>query len=137
MLPVTFLSSFAPKMNSGQKFMKFGTTVNSGVLNTDISIETLDISQLVKWSCDNVVARSKMRVVATSVSDAVTMLLCNVTKTLLQSCYNVATTSTNGCAGAFSLRILSILSRHWNVKELQNYIGLKVICFLMKTFIYS
>ena len=31
-------------MKSAQNFMKFGTVVNSSVLNTDISIEILDIS---------------------------------------------------------------------------------------------
>ena len=30
----------------------------------------------------------------------------NVAKTLPQRCYNVATTSTNGCVGAFQLRII-------------------------------
>ena len=64
-------------------------------------------SQLAQRRCDNVVttsrltARSKMRVVATSVSDVVTMSLYEVAKTLPQSCYNVTTTSTNGCVGAF------------------------------------
>ena len=49
----------------------------------------------------NFVASSKMRVVATSVSNVVTTSLYDVAKTLPQCCYNVATTLTNGCVGAF------------------------------------
>ena len=44
------------------------------------------------WRCHNVAARSKMRVVLTSVSDVVTTSLSNVVKKLPQRCYNVTTT---------------------------------------------
>ena len=57
-------------------------------------------------TCHSVVARSKMRVVQTSVSNIVTTSLYDVAKTLSKRCYNVATTSTNGCVGAFQLRII-------------------------------
>ena len=57
--------------------------------------------QLAQRRCHNVVVRLKMRVVATSVSDVVTTSLYNVYKALPQRCYNVATTSTNSCVGAF------------------------------------
>ena len=52
------------------------------------------------WHSD-IVTRSKMRVVAKSVSDVVTTLLYDVVKMLPQRCCNVATTSINGCVGAF------------------------------------
>ena len=58
-------------------------------------------SQLAQRRCHNVVARSKIRVVATSISNVVTTSLYDVAKMLPQRCYNVATTSTNGCIGAF------------------------------------
>ena len=45
-----------------------------------------------RWHCHNVVTRSKMRVVPTSVSDVVTTSLSDVIKTLPQRCCNVATT---------------------------------------------
>ena len=41
------------------------------------------------WRCHNVVARSKMRMVPTSVSDVVTMSLSDVVKTLLQRRHNI------------------------------------------------
>ena len=44
------------------------------------------------WRCQNVVAQSKIRVVAMSVSDVVTTSLSKYVKTLPQRCYNVATT---------------------------------------------
>ena len=46
------------------------------------------------WRCHNVTARSKMRVVATSVSGIVTKLLSDVVRTMPQRCYNVTTTLT-------------------------------------------
>ena len=54
------------------------------------------LSQRRCWRCHNVVARSKMWVVPTSVSDVVTTSLSNVVKTLPQRCYNVATTLSIG-----------------------------------------
>ena len=53
-------------------------------------------AQLAQRRCDNVVARSKIRVVPTSVSDVVTTSLSNVVKTLPQRCYNVAITLSIG-----------------------------------------
>ena len=52
--------------------------------------------------CHNVVARLKMRVVPTSVSDVVTTLLSDVIKTLPQRCCNVATTLSIGFLGHFT-----------------------------------
>ena len=49
-------------------------------------------SQLAQRRCHNVMVRSKMRVVQTSVSDVVTTSLSDVIKTLPQRCCNVATT---------------------------------------------
>ena len=60
------------------------------------------LSQRRCWRCHNVVARSKMRVVPTSVSDVVTTSLSNVVKTLPQRCYNVATTLSIGLLGHFT-----------------------------------
>ena len=54
------------------------------------------LSQRRCWRCHNVVARSKMRVVPTLVSDVVTTSLSNVVKTLPQRCYNVTTTLSIG-----------------------------------------
>ena len=53
------------------------------------------------WRCHNVVARLKMRIVPTSVSDVVTTSLSNVVKTLTQRCYNVATRLSTGFLGLF------------------------------------
>ena len=50
------------------------------------------LSQCRCCRCHNVVARSKMRVVPTSVSEVVTTLLSDVIKTLPQRCCNVTTT---------------------------------------------
>ena len=60
------------------------------------------LSQRCCWRCHNVVARSKMRVVPTSVSDVVTTSLSNVVKTLPQRCCNVATTLSIGLLGHFT-----------------------------------
>ena len=49
------------------------------------------------WSQRN--GKVEMRVLATSVSDVVTTSLYDVAKALPQRCYNVVTTSTNGCVG--------------------------------------
>ena len=58
--------------------------------------------------CDNVMVnvvttswQGRKWVMATSVSDVVTMSLYNIAKMLPQRCYNITTTSTNGCVGAF------------------------------------
>ena len=61
----------------------------------------ITLSQRWDWGCHNVVARSKMRVMATSVSNDVTATLYDVAKTLPQRYYNAAKTSTNGCVGVF------------------------------------
>ena len=79
-----------------------------------------------------------MRVVATSVSDVVTMSLYDVVKTLPQRCYNVATTSTNGCAGAFQLRINDNsfpTSKRKRVTKL--YWSKSILCLLMEPSIYN
>ena len=55
-----------------------------------------------RWHCHNVVTRSKMRVVPTSVSDVVTTSLSDVIKTLPQRCCNVATTFSIGFLGHFT-----------------------------------
>ena len=60
-------------------------------------------AQLAQRRCDNVVvARSKMRVVPTSVSDVVTTSLSDVVKTLPQRYCNVATTLNIGLLGHFT-----------------------------------
>ena len=66
---------------------------NSNVVTT--------LSQRCDWGCHNVVTRSKMRVMATSVSNDVTTTLYDVAKTLPQRYYNAAKTLTNGCVGVF------------------------------------
>ena len=59
-------------------------------------------SQLAQRRCHNVMVRSKMRVVQTSVSDVVTTSLSDVIKTLPQRCCNVATTFSIGFLGHFT-----------------------------------
>lgn len=54
------------------------------------------------WHCHNLVARSKMRVVATPVSKILTTSVFDVVKTLLQRQCNVATTLTVGILGHFT-----------------------------------
>ena len=61
-----------------------------------------DVVTTLSQRCHNIVARSKMRVVPTSVSNVVTTLLSNVVKTLPQRCYNVATTLSIGLLGHFA-----------------------------------
>ena len=59
-------------------------------------------SQLAQRRCHNVMVRSKMRVVQTSVSDVVTTSLSDVIKTLPQHCCNIGTTLSNAFLGHFS-----------------------------------
>ena len=49
------------------------------------------LSQHYWWRCHNIVARSKVRVVPTSVSDVMTTPQSDIVKTFPQRCYNVAT----------------------------------------------
>ena len=58
-------------------------------------------SQLAQRRCHNVMVRSKMRVVQTSVSDVVTTSLSDVIKTS-QRCCNVTTTLSIGFLGHFT-----------------------------------
>ena len=50
---IHFWANLVSKMKSAQNFMKFGTVVRSSVLNTDISIEILDIftCYIFGWIC--------------------------------------------------------------------------------------
>ena len=77
---------------------RFGAKVAMKVLGR--RKKRLQYNIVPSWHSD-VLTMLKMRVVATSVSDAVTTSLYDVAKRLPQSCYKVATTPTNGCAGAF------------------------------------
>ena len=68
------------------------------------SFKVMNVSgfaQLEQRRCHNVVARSKIRVVPTSLSDVVTTSLSDVAKTLPKRCYNVATTLSIGYLGHF------------------------------------
>ena len=68
------------------------------------SFKVMNVSgfaQLEQRRCHNVVARSKIRVVPTSLSDVVTTSLSDVAKTLSKRCYNVATTLSIGFLGHF------------------------------------
>ena len=60
------------------------------------------LSQRRCWRCHNVVARSKMRVVPTSVSNVVTTSFSDVIKMLPQRCCNVATLLSIGFLGHFT-----------------------------------
>ena len=59
-------------------------------------------SQRCCWCCHNAVARSKIRVLPTSVFDVATTSLSDVIKTLPQHCYNVATILTTGFLDNFT-----------------------------------
>ena len=72
------------------------------------------LSQRRCWRCHNVVARSKMRVVPTSVSNVVTTLLSNVIKTLLKHRHNIK----HWISRPFYYRLFWFLSLHRNVREL-------------------
>ena len=60
------------------------------------------LSQRRCWHCHNAVAQSKMRFVATSVSDVVTTSLSDVSKKLPQRCCNVAATLSIKFLGHFT-----------------------------------
>ena len=75
------------------------------------------LSQRRGWRCHNVVARSKMRVVATSVSDFGTTSSCDIVKTLPQRRHNVKQL----LCRPFYYRQIWFLSHHRKVRELQKY----------------
>ena len=60
------------------------------------------LSQRRCWRCPNVVARPKMRVMPTLVSDVVTTSLSDVLKIMPERCYNVASTLSIGFLGHFT-----------------------------------
>ena len=79
------------------------------------------LSQRRGWRCHNVVRRSKMRVVATSVSDVVTTSLFNVVKMLAQRHDNIKQLVSR----PFNYRQFWFLSRHRNVRELPKYLSIE------------
>ena len=72
------------------------------LINLLIQCTIFPLTQLAQRRCHNFVARSKIRVVPTSVSDVVTTSLSDVIKTLPQRCCDVTTTLINGFLGHFA-----------------------------------
>ena len=91
------------------------------------------LSQRRCWRCHNVVARPKMRVVPTSVSDVVTTSLSNVVKTLPQRCYNIKHWISTR---PFYYGLFWFLSLHWNVKVTKVLSGIKHASFLFRKTLY-
>ena len=92
------------------------------------------VSQLAQRRCHNVAARSKMRVVPTSVSNVVTTSLSDVVKKMPQSCYNVATTLSFGLLRNILISYPS--SKRERVIKVYNQVKyIKINLFTMNTII--
>ena len=90
---ITCLSKMLPHKKNLHKILDENLWVSSEIKmfpswHSDV-VTTL--SQHYWWRCHNIVARSKVRVVPTSVSDVMTTPQSDIVKTLPQRCYNVAT----------------------------------------------